>query len=111
MKRQDENRPIRIVKQFVAEHYAESLTLEQASGLAGLSPAYFGTVFKKNTGFTFLEYVSRVRMDQARRLLKETNRTVADICTSVGYSDVRYFTKSFTKYSGLKPNEYRKLYS
>lgn len=111
MKRQDENRPIRIVKQFVAEHYAESLTLEQASGLAGLSPAYFGTVFKKNTGFTFLEYVSKVRMDQARRLLKETNRTVADICTSVGYSDVRYFTKSFTKYSGLKPNEYRKLYS
>ena len=60
---------------------------------------------------TFLEYLSGVRMEAAKQLLKETNRTVADICMAVGYNDVRYFTKSFTKYSGLKPNEYRKLYS
>lgn len=50
-------------------------------------------------------------MDMAKKLLKETNDTVADICGKVGYSDVRYFTKSFTKYAGLKPKEYRKLYS
>ena len=67
--------------------------------------------FKKDTGMTFLEYVSKVRMDMAKQLLKETSCTVADICEKVGYSDVRYFTKTFTKYSGLKPNEYRKLYS
>ncbi len=111
MKRQDENRPIRIVKQYVAEHYGEPLTLEQASAIASLSPAYFSTVFKKDTGMTFLEYLSKIRMDMAKRLLKETNRTVADICGTVGYTDVRYFTKTFTKYSCLKPNEYRKLYS
>lgn len=110
-KRQDENRPIRIVKQFIASHYGESLTLEQASDAAGLSPAYLGTLFKKETGMTFLEYLSGVRMEAAKQLLKETNRTVADICMAVGYNDVRYFTKSFAKYSGLKPNEYRKLYS
>lgn len=110
-KRQDENRPIRIVKQFITSHYGESLTLEQASDAAGLSPAYLGTLFKKETGMTFLEYLSGVRMEAAKQLLKETNRTVADICMAVGYNDVRYFTKSFTKYSGLKPNEYRKLYS
>ena len=50
-------------------------------------------------------------MDGAKQLLKETDRTVADICAAVGYNDVRYFTKTFTKYTGLKPNEYRKLYS
>lgn len=110
-KRQDENRPIRVVKQFITSHYGESLTLEQASDAAGLSPAYLGTLFKKETGMTFLEYLSGVRMEAAKQLLKETNRTVADICMAVGYNDVRYFTKSFTKYSGLKPNEYRKLYS
>ncbi len=111
LKRQDENRPIRIVKQYVAEHYQEPLTLEQVSSAAALSPAYLSTVFKKDTGMTFLEYLSKVRMDTAKRLLKETNRTVADICGLVGYNDVRHFTKTFTKYSGLKPNEYRKLYS
>lgn len=110
-KRQNENRPIRVVKQYIAAHYREALTLEQVSAAAELSPAYFSTIFKKDTGMTFLEYLSKVRMDKAKQLLKETNRTVADICAAVGYSDVRYFTKSFTKYSGLKPNEYRKLYS
>lgn len=110
-KRQDENRPVRVAKQFVLAHYSESLTLEQVSAQAELSPAYLGTVFKKETGMTFLEYLSGVRMDAAKQLLKETNRTVADICAAVGYNDVRYFTKTFTKYSGLKPNEYRKLYS
>ena len=111
MKRQDDNRPIRMVKQFIGEHYGETLTLDQVSAVAGLSPAYLSTVFKKDTGMTFLEYLSKVRMDMAKQLLKETSCTVADICEKVGYSDVRYFTKSFTKYSGLKPNEYRKLYS
>lgn len=110
-KRQDQNRPIRVVKQYIGEHYAESLTLEQVSAVAGLSPAYLSTVFKKDTGMTFLEYLSKVRMDMAKHLLKNTSYTVADICEKVGYSDVRYFTKSFKKYSGLKPNEYRKLYS
>ena len=86
-------------------------TLEEVSAVAGLSPAYLATVFKKDTGMTFLEYVSKVRMDMAKQLLKETSCIVADICEKVGYSDVRYFTKTFTKYSGLKPNEYRKLYS
>lgn len=111
LKRQDENRPIRLVKQYIAEHYREALTLEEVSSVAQLSPAYLSTVFKKDTGMTFLEYLSRVRMDMAKQLLKETSDTVASICEQVGYSDVRYFTKSFTKYSGLKPNEYRKLYS
>lgn len=111
LKRQDENRPVRIVKQYMAEHYREPLTLEQVSAIAELSPAYLSTIFKKDTGMTFLEYLSKIRMDTAKQLLKETNRTVADICGMVGYNDVRYFTKTFTKYSGLKPNEYRKLYS
>ncbi len=110
-KRHDENRPIRMAKQYIGEHYAEPLTLEQVSAVAGLSPAYLSTVFKKDTGMTFLEYLSKVRMDMAKQLLKTTSCTVADICEKVGYSDVRYFTKSFTKYAGLKPNEYRKLYS
>lgn len=111
LKRQDENRPIRVVRQYIGEHYREALTLDDVSAIAGLSPTYLSTVFKKDTGMTFLEYLSKVRMDMAKQLLKETTCTVADICERVGYSDVRYFTKIFTKYSGLKPNEYRKLYS
>lgn len=110
-KRQNETRPIRLAKQYIEEHFAEPLTLEQISAVSELSPSYLSTVFKKDTGMTFLEYLTKVRMDMAKQLLKNTSFTVADICEKVGYSDVRYFTKSFKKYSGLKPNEYRKLYS
>lgn len=111
LKKQEDNRPIRMAKQYILQKYGEPLTLEELSEIVGLSPAYLSTVFKKSTGMTFLEYLSKVRMDMAKQLLKETNDTVASICQQVGYNDVKYFTKTFIKYSGLKPNEYRKLYS
>lgn len=110
-KLQENNRPIRIAKQYIREHYREAITLETVSEVAGFNPTYFSSLFKKETGRNFLEFVSEIRMEQAKCLLKETSLSVAAICEAVGYSDVKYFTKNFTKYSGLKPNEYRKLYS
>lgn len=110
-KLQEDNRPIRVAKQYIREHYSEAITLEDVSEVAGFNTTYFSSLFKKETGKTFLEYLSGVRMEQAKTLLKETNMNVASICEAVGYSDVKYFTKGFTKYTGLKPNEYRKLYS
>lgn len=110
-KLQEDNRPIRVAKQYIREHYHQAITLEDVSEVAGFNTTYFSSLFKKETGKTFLEYLSGVRMEQAKALLKETNLNVAAICEAVGYSDVKYFTKGFTKYTGLKPNEYRKLYS
>lgn len=110
-KLQEDNRPIRVAKQYIREHYHRAITLEDVSEVAGFNTTYFSSLFKKETGKTFLEYLSGVRMEQAKVLLKETNKNVASICEEVGYSDVKYFTKGFTKYTGLKPNEYRKLYS
>lgn len=111
LKKQEDNRPIRLTKQYINEHYKEPITLEDVSLVAGLSSTYLSTVFKKDTGMTFLEYLSKVRMEEAKNLLKSTNISIASICEEVGYNDVRHFTKLFIKYSGLKPNEYRKLYS
>ncbi len=68
-------------------------------------------MFKKEAGITFSEYLTNVRMEKAKELLKETNFTVASICEKVGYSDLKSFTKVFAKYTNLKPNEYRKIYS
>ena len=110
-KKQEDNRPIRTAKKYMKEHYMEPITLEDVSAMAGFNPTYFSSLFKKETGSSFLEYLSGVRMDEAKRLLKETGLPVAAVCEKVGYSDVKYFTKAFIKYTGLKPNEYRKLYS
>ncbi|HCR41668.1 MAG TPA: DNA-binding response regulator, partial [Lachnospiraceae bacterium] len=87
------------------------VTLEEVSSFAGFSPSYFSTLFKKESGINFQEYLSEVRMKKAKDLLKETNLTIAGICEQVGYSDLKYFTKNFKRIAGIKPNEYRKLYS
>lgn len=110
-KRQEDYRPIRLVKQYIRENYSRAITLEEASEIAGLSPTYLSNVFKKETGKTFLEYIQEIRMEKAKELLKHTCDTVSIISEKVGYSDVRYFTKTFIKSTGLKPNEYRKIYA
>lgn len=110
-KKQLDTKPIRDAKQYIKENFQYSITLEDVSTKVGFNATYFSSLFKKDTGYTFLEYLSEVRMNQAKILLKETNLSVATICERVGYSDVKHFTKMFTKHIGLKPNEYRKLYS
>ncbi|QNK40050.1 response regulator [Caproicibacter fermentans] len=110
-KRQTDTRPIRQAKQYIRQNFRSALTLEEVSGTVGFSPTYFSTLFKKETGSNFVDYLSEVRMEEAKRLLRETNLNVAAVCEQVGYSDQKHFTKSFRKFTGLKPNEYRKLYA
>lgn len=106
-----DTKPIREAKQYIQDNYQMSITLEEVSSKVGFNSTYFCSLFKKDTGSTFLEYLSDIRMNKAKELLKETNLSIAIICEQVGYSDVKHFTKIFIKHTGLKPNEYRKLYS
>lgn len=109
--RQVEKMPIREAKQYIHKNFAKPITLEEISGVVGFNSSYFSTLFKKESGQTFMEYVAEVRMNHAKDLLKETNLTVAAICSEVGYSDLKHFSQNFKKHTGLKPNEYRKLFS
>lgn len=111
LKRQErELHPIRNAKLYVQKHYAEPLTLESVSTAIGFSVNYFSTLFKKETGEGFSKYLTRIRMDQARSLLRETGVSVAEVCGRVGYCDVKHFSKTFKAETGLTPGEYRKLY-
>lgn len=110
-RKQETTKPIRLAKQYIEANYMNSITIDEVSLKVGFSASHFSTMFKKETGVTFLEYLSSIRMKHAKELLKGGNKNIASICEEVGYSDVKYFTKSFRKYTGLKPNEYRKLYS
>lgn len=110
-RKQADRRPIRAAKQYIQQNYMNPLSLEEVSGTVGFSAAYFSSLFKKESGQNFLEYLSEVRMNKAKELLKETNLNVAAVCEQVGYNDLKHFTQSFKKFTGLKPNEFRKLYS
>lgn len=110
-KKYADTKPIRLAKKYIQQNYMKAITLEEVSSYVGFNASYFSTLFKKESGSNFLEYLSETRMNQAKELLKETNLNIAVICEQVGYNDLKHFTKSFKKNTGIKPNEYRKLYS
>lgn len=105
------NKPIRDAKLYIAKHYAEKIVLEDIAQLVNLNPTYFSVVFKKETGSNFSDYLINVRMEEAKALLRESNETILVIAEKVGYKDPKYFSQLFTKTVGIKPNNYRKLYS
>lgn len=108
---QADSKPIRIAKEYIKKNYMKSLNLEEVSAVAGFNASYFSSLFKKECSINFTEYITEVRMEKAKELLKETDLGIYAICIDIGYSDLKYFTKSFKKFTGVKPNEYRKLYN
>lgn len=109
--RQNEKlRPIRLAKQYIQEHYADPITLEEVAEASGFSGSYFSTIFKKETGKGFNQYVTQIRMEEAKNLLRDTDLQVAEICRRVGYQDLKHFNRLFSKEAGLTPGEYRKFY-
>lgn len=106
----DTARPIRLAKQYIQNHYTEPITQEEVSNAVGLSAAYFSVLFKKVEGEGFAKYLINVRIEQAKRLLRESNIPVSKVCQQVGYNDLKHFTHTFEKATGVKPTVYRKLY-
>jgi two-component system response regulator YesN len=83
------------------------LSVEEAATHVGLSTSYFSLLFKQTYNETFIEYVTRERMEKAKSLLADTMKSIAQIAKEVGYAERRYFTKVFMKYTGENPTDYR----
>ena len=77
---------------------------------SGLSPKYFGQLFKEQTGMAVREYLTEVRIRNARHLLSHTDNTLEQIAADTGFQDKFYFTKVFKRQTGITPGKYRKLY-
>lgn len=96
-------------RDFISSHYAEqAVSLNTVAELVGLSPNHFSTVFSQETGETFIECLTRTRLDKARELLRSTAARASEIAYLVGYNDPHYFSYVFKKNVGLSPSEFRK---
>ena len=94
---------------FVEEHFSENISLQDAADVVFFNASYCSRFFKKQTGENFSDYLLKVRMQHAAKLLKE-NKKINDISTECGFRSSGYFTKLFKEYYKCTPSEYmRKL--
>ena len=92
---------------YLKSHFAEEITLGSASEIVHLCHVYLSRLVKKETGNTFLEILTRVRMEQACNMLRDPNNKVYEIALAVGIKDSKYFSQIFKRYYGMTPIEFR----
>lgn len=105
----DHLRPeIRSMIEMVHDKYSDRLILDAIAGKLYLTPAYLSSLFKKETGENFIDFLTRYRIDKAKELLADFRLKIYEVSSKVGYDDPTYFGKVFKKYCGVNPAEYRK---
>ena len=98
---------IQKAKDFIRENFHKDISLDEVSREVDISPYYFSKLFKQETGQNFIEYLTEVRLDCARDLLKGSECSIKEICVRAGYGDPNYFSRIFKKYEGVTPSEFR----
>jgi two-component system response regulator YesN len=94
-------------KRFIEDNFREYVTLETAAQAVYLSPVYLSFLFKQVQGINLSDYLTEIRISEARRLLAETSLKTYEVALRSGYQDEKYFCRLFKKRTGLTPTEYR----
>ncbi|NLU51677.1 MAG: response regulator [Clostridiaceae bacterium] len=101
-------RIIHKAKEFINANYHDSgISLNTVAAVVSLSPNHFSTIFSQETGETFIEYLTRIRIENAKKLLIEGSMKTTDIAYAVGYNEAHYFSYIFKKNTGLTPREFK----
>lgn len=93
--------------EYIEDQYTNDISLGSVAQHCHMSSSYVSQLFKKETGMTFVHYITQLRMEEAIRLLQTTKKTTAEISALVGFNDYFYFLKTFKKYTGKTLSQYR----
>ena len=101
--------PVGRARVYLSQRYADpNLMLQDVAGEVGMSQSHFSTVFAQETGITFTQYLTALRIGKAKELLEATSMRSSEIAFAVGYNDAHYFSYIFKKHTGFTPSEYRR---
>ncbi|OPA79095.1 DNA-binding response regulator [Paenibacillus selenitireducens] len=92
---------------YIRENYQSDHTLAEVCGRFGMSVSYFSVQFKKYTGYSFVNYLNRVRIEKAKELLLQSNLKIYEVAGEVGYDTLQYFNRVFKQAVHMTPGEYR----
>ncbi len=93
---------------YLRLHYREEISADHLAEICYLSKAQFHRLFKKQTGFTPIEYKNNLRIERAMQMLEDGEYSISEIATSVGFDNVFYFSKTFKKIKNIAPKDYKK---
>lgn len=96
------------ITEYLRANYAQPLSLGRLSDLAGYTPQYLSNLFRKDTGMSIREFLQRLRVEEACRLLEQKQQKLSEIAGTVGYSDAKHFARIFRRYKGVCLKDYRK---
>ena len=96
------------VKEYLDEHYAERITLDDLAERFYINKFYLSKIFRETYGTTINNYLISKRITRAKQLLRFTDMTVDEVGAAVGMGDANYFSRMFRKVEGISPREYRK---
>jgi two-component system response regulator YesN len=92
---------------YIKEHLDRNISLQQVAKYVYLNPNHFSEVFKRETGYTYIEFVTKERMKRAIEILQGSKAKIKDVAYRVGYEDTKYFAQQFKKHTGQTPSEFR----
>lgn len=95
---------------YIEENYSRDISLDEVSREVNISPYYFSKVFKEESGENFIEYLTRIRIDKAKEMLRHPGTSVKEISVQCGYADPNYFSRIFKKQTDMTPREYKARY-
>lgn len=96
-----------VIKDYIDRNYKKDISAKDVAGILGYSDVYFSKVFKQLFDDNFINYLTKIRIDRAKLLLKDISFNIKEVGKSVGYADSNYFTKVFKRSIGMSPSEYR----
>lgn len=98
---------IRRIRAYIEAHYRENINLKMIAAHFYMNPVYLGQLFRKTYGVYFTEFLLQLRIEEAKRLLRQSDRRIYEIAQEVGYNNADYFVTQFEKSEGVTPSEYR----
>ncbi len=105
-----ENRHKKMIKKakaYIDRSFQKAISLEEVAAHLKASPFYLSRIFSRESDFSFVEYLTEVRMNEAKKLLRDGRYIVADVAMMVGYEDSTYFSRVFKKRFGCSPGKFR----
>ncbi len=109
--KEHEDEPVKNAQNFIEQHFAEKITVDQLASKFAIGRRNFERRFKKATSNTIVEYMQRVKVEAAKKSLETSRRNISEVMYEVGYSDTKAFRTIFKKITGLSPVEYKNKYN